>query len=427
MVQDINAWIAVTIFVIAYALIVSERVHRAVVALAGAAAIVFAGVISQDRAVAAIDFNTIGLLVGMMIIVAVTRRSGVFEFLAVLAAQVARGEPRRILAALAAVTAVLSAFLDNVTAVFLVVPVTFAITRTLQLRPFPFLVAEIIASNIGGTATLIGDPPNIMISGPAGLGFVDFLVNLAPVAAVVFLVTIPLLILIYRRRMVADPELQAAVMRMEPGQYLHDRPLLYKSLTVLGLTIVGFTLHQFVHLPTATIALGGAALLLLITGGKPDELLREVEWGTIFFFAGLFVLVGALEETGVIRLVARLTLELTGGDLILTGLLVLWVAALASTVVDNIPFVAAMIPLLHEVGRLGGIADLEPLWWSLALGACLGGNGSLVGAAANVVVAGLAEKHGYPMRFLRYLAAGFPLMVLSVAISTAYLLLFHLR
>lgn len=425
--QGIDAYIAVGVFVAAYAMIVAERVHRAVVALTGAAVVVFTGVLTQERAVAAIDFNTIGLLVGMMIIVAVTRRSGVFEFLAVFAARLARGEPWKILVALAVVTAVLSAFLDNVTAVFLVVPVTLAITRTLQLRPLPFLVAEIMASNIGGTATLIGDPPNIMISGPAGLGFVDFIVNLAPVAAAVFVVTVPLLVLIFRRRLVADPELQAAILKMRPQDYLHDRPLLYKSLTVLGLTIIGFILHQFVHLPPASIALGGAAILLLVTGSEPEDVLRDIEWGTIFFFAGLFVLVGALEETGVIRLVAQLTLDLTGGEVVATGLLILWVAALASTIVDNIPFVAAMIPLLQEVGRLGGVADLEPLWWSLALGACLGGNGSLVGAAANVVVAGLAEKHGYPIRFVRYLAVGFPLMLLSIVISTGYLLVFTFR
>lgn len=425
--EGTHAYIAVGVFIAAYAMIVAEQVHRAVVALVGAAVVVFTGVLSQEQAVAAIDFNTIGLLIGMMIIVAVTRRSGIFEFLAIWATRAARGEPRRMLVALSVVTAVLSAFLDNVTAVFLIVPVTFAITSTLQLRAFPFLVAEIMASNIGGTATLIGDPPNIMISGPAGLGFFDFLVNLAPVAAVVFSITLALLLVVFRRYLVGDPELRAEVMNMRPRDYLHDTALLRKSLFVLGLVITGFMLHQFLHLPTASIALGGAALLLLITGVEPEGILADIEWPTLFFFGGLFVLVGALEETGVIELLAREALDLTGGAMVATGLLILWLAAIASAVVDNIPFVAAMIPLLQEMGRLGGIANLEPLWWSLALGACLGGNGSLVGAAANVIVAGLAEKHGRTIRFTRYLAVGFPLMILSIAISTVYLLLFHFR
>lgn len=424
---DLQLVLAVGIFLLTYALVVTEKIHRAVAALLGASLVIFLGIIDQDRAIASIDFNTIGLLIGMMIIVGITRQTGVFEYMAILAARLVRGRPAPLMVALALVTAVLSAFLDNVTAVFLVVPVTFAITSKLQLSPLPFLIAEIIASNIGGTATLIGDPPNIMISGPAGLGFVDFIVNLAPIALVALFISLAVLYAVFGRRMQVERQLQEKVAAMEAREFLRKPVLLWQSLTVLGLTITGFLLHQFVHLPTAAIALGGATLLLLISREEPDKVLAEVEWPTLFFFGGLFVIVGALEEVGVIEAVAGLTLDLTGGALLPTGLLILWVSAIASALVDNIPFVAAMIPLLQEIGRIGGDTELVPLWWSLALGACLGGNGTLVGAAANVIVAGLAEKHGRPLPFLEYLKIGLPITLLSVILATLYLMAFYLR
>ncbi|MDI6710948.1 MAG: ArsB/NhaD family transporter [Thermoanaerobacterales bacterium] len=422
-----QAALALTVFAVTYALVVSERLHRAVAAMGGAAVVVFTGLLDQDEAVAAIDFNTLGLLIGMMVIVTITRETGLFEYLAVRAARVARGEPVRILVGLGLVTAVLSAFLDNVTAVFLIVPVTFALTRRLQLSAIPFLITEILASNIGGTATLIGDPPNIMISAPAGLGFVDFLANLAPIATVVLIVTTAILYFLFRPQLHTEPELKKKILAIEPRDYLHDRRLLRQSLLVLGLTLAGFILHQYIHLPAASIALGGATVLLIVTRKDPEKPFRGIEWPTLFFFAGLFVIVGALEATGVMERAARAALDLTGGRLLATGMALLWVSALASGLVDNIPFVAAMIPLLQEMGRLGAVVDLDPWWWSLALGACLGGNGTLVGAAANVIVAGLAEKNGTPIGFWDFFRYGFPLMLLSVALAAVYLIIFHLR
>ncbi|MDH7577072.1 MAG: ArsB/NhaD family transporter [Bacillota bacterium] len=415
------------IFVAVYGLIVTEKIHRSAAALAGGMAVLASGLLTQAEAVRAIDFNTIGLLVGMMIIVGVTRRSGVFEFLAVLAARLARGEPFRILAGLAVLTAVASAFLDNVTTVLLVVPVTFSIVYELNLNPVPFVVAEILASNIGGTATLIGDPPNIMIGSATKLTFLDFLVTLAPVAVVIFLITLFFLWLIYRRNLEIEDHLKEKVKTFDAVAQIKDYRLMRRSLAVLGLTILGFFLHGALHLETASIALGGAVLLLFITREEIEDVLLSVEWPTIFFFMGLFIIVGALEKVGIIEELARAALDLTKGRVLATGTLILWFSAIASSVVDNIPFVAAMIPLIKEMGHFGGILNLDPLWWSLALGACLGGNGTLIGAAANVIVAGLAERNGVTLSFVKFFKVAFPLMLLSVAIAQVYLLIFYFR
>lgn len=422
-----NFTLSLIIFIITYAFIVSEKLPRTVIALAGAVVVLFSGIVTQEKAIHYIDWNTIGLLVGMMIIVNITRRSGVFEYLAVKSAVASKGDPMKLMFLLAVITAVLSAFLDNVTTVLLIVPVTFAICHQLKINVMPFLVMEIMASNIGGTSTLIGDPPNIMISGPAGLSFMEFIYNLAPVAIVVFLVTIPILRYIYRKDLVADPQLMAEIAKMNPNEQIKDPILLKKSLTALALTILGFGLHSIIHIPTATIAIAGAVLLLLMTREEPEHVLETVEWPTIFFFVGLFIVVGGLEESGVIHWVAESALHLTGGEIVSTGLLILWLSAIASAFVDNIPFVATMIPLIQQMGQMGGIANLDPLWWSLALGACLGGNGSLVGAAANVIVAGMAEKRGRPISFLGFMKIAFPLMIMSIAISHVYLLLFILK
>jgi len=418
--------IATSVFLITYVVIVSEKVHRTVAALVGAALVVLAGIIDPEKAVHAIDFNTIGLLVGMMIIVGITRHTGVFEYLAIKAAKSSKGEPLRIMAALTLITAVLSALLDNVTTVLLIVPVTFAIARQLKITPLPFLIAEIIASNIGGTATLIGDPPNIMIGSATDLGFMDFIFNLTPVVVVIYVLTIPLLQLIYRKQLLAREDLQANIMRLNEQEELKDPVLLRKSLLVLSLTIFGFALHQYVHLESSVIALSGATLLLLITKEDPEHALQIVEWPVIFFFIGLFVVVGALEEVGVIEAVARWSLEMTGGNVLPTGVLILWLSAVASSFVDNIPFVATMIPLIHDMGRIGGIADLNFLWWSLSLGACLGGNGTVIGASANVVVIGMAEKRGQYIGFTDYFKIAFPLMLMSIVISTGYLLFWYI-
>jgi len=418
---------AAGIFIIVYSLIVTEKIHRAVAALAGGVVVLVSGLLTQAEAVHAIDFNTIGLLVGMMIIVGVTRRSGVFEFLAVWAARLAQGEPFRILAGLAVLTAVASAFLDNVTTVLLVVPVTFSIVYELGLNPFPFIVTEILASNIGGTATLIGDPPNIMIASATKLTFLDFIVNLTPVVIVIFLVTLYFLWLIYRKELVIENHLKEKVKTFDAVAQIKDYRLMRRSLIVLGLTILCFFLHGALGLETASIALGGAVLLLLITRVEIEDVLLSVEWPTIFFFMGLFVIVGALEKVGIIEALARAALEITKGQVLATGTIILWLSALASSIVDNIPFVAVMIPLIQEMGHFGHIANITPLWWSLALGACLGGNGTLVGAAANVIVAGLSERNGLTLSFVRYLKVAFPLMLVSIAIAQVYLLIFYFR
>ncbi len=416
---------ATAVFLLTYAVIVSEKIHRAVAALVGAALLALTGTMNLEEAVHAVDFNTIGLLVGMMIIVGITRRTGVFEYLAVKAARRAKGEPLRIMAALSLVTAVLSAFLDNVTTVLLIVPVTFAIAGQLQISPIPFLIAEIIASNIGGTATLIGDPPNIMIGSQTHLGFMDFVINLTPVVVVIYILTIFCLRIIYRRQLVSRPELQEKIMRMNEKDEIKDPVLLKKCLVVLCLTIAGFVLHQFLHLESSVIALSGASLLLLLTREDPEHVLHAVEWPVIFFFVGLFIVVGALEKVGVIEAVARFSLEITRGQLMPAAMLILWVSALASAFVDNIPFVATMIPLIHDMGRLGQMGNLDLLWWALSLGACLGGNGTVIGASANVVVIGMAEKRGVLITFISYLKVAFPLMLMSIMVSTVYLLFWY--
>jgi len=418
---------ACVIFLGTYLLLIADKIHRTIVALCGAMLILLAGIITQERAVSAIDFNTIGLLIGMMVIVGITRHTGVFEYLAIWAAKLVKGDPVRIMIALATVTAVVSALLDNVTTVLLIVPVTFAITRQLKISPVPYLFAEIIASNIGGTATLIGDPPNIMIGSATGLGFMDFVIALTPVVIVVHIANMIWLKILYKKQLVTTPDLQKSIMEMDEKKEIKDPVNLKKCLWVIGLTVLGFVLHQFLHLESATIALSGAALLLLLTRDNPEHALGAVEWPVIFFFAGLFVVVGALDEVGVIEYIARKSLELTGGAMVPTGILILWLSAIASAFVDNIPFVATMIPLIQDMGRIGGITDLNPLWWSLSLGACLGGNGTLIGASANVVVAGLAEKRGVLITFMSFTKVAFPMMLMSVAICMVYLLLRYLH
>ncbi|HUM57792.1 MAG TPA: ArsB/NhaD family transporter [Bacillota bacterium] len=425
MIENNQVFIATAIFLVTYAVIVSEKIHRTVAAFAGAALVVILGIIPAETAIHAIDFHTIGLLVGMMVIVGITRQTGVFEYLAVKAAKGSRGEPMKLIYALALVTAVLSALLDNVTTVLLVVPVTIAIAQQLEMSPLPFLISEIIASNVGGTATLIGDPPNIMIGSATGLGFMDFILNLTPVVVVIYVLTIFILQLIYRKSLVMRPELQARIMDLNEQDYIKDPGLLRKCLIVLGLTVLGFVLHQYIHLESSVIALTGASLLLLVTGRDPEQALHAVEWPVIFFFIGLFVVVGALKEVGVILAVARWALDVTGGVIVPTGMLILWLSAIASAFVDNIPFVATMIPLIQDMGQLGGIADLNFFWWSLSLGACLGGNGTIIGASANVVVIGIAEKRGLHISFIGFMKVAFPLMLMSIIVSTGYLLFWH--
>ncbi len=374
----------------------------------------------------AVDFNTLLLLIGMMVIVGITRRSGVFEYLAIKSAKMAGGEPWKILLVISLVTAVLSALLDNVTTALLVVPVTFAITDRLEISPMPFLIAEILASNIGGTATLIGDPPNIMIGSATGLGFMDFVTNLTLPVIVILLLTLAILLLIYRRDLVANDENKARILELNEIDYIREWLLLKKSLLVLGLTIIGFFIHQTLHLESATIALLGAGLLLLLVREDPEEALLSIEWPTLFFFGGLFILVGAMEANGVITDLSHTVLKITGDSPVKTGILVLWFSALGSAFVDNIPFVATMIPLLQDMGQVTGMS-MDSVWWALALGSCLGGNGTLIGASANVIIAGISERHNTQIRFIDYLKVGFPLMILSILVSNLYLYLFYWR
>jgi len=422
----LQLWLSVLIFVLAYVMIIIEKLPRAVVALTGGIATIVLGILSQEQAVRAIDFNTIGLLVGMMIITGITRKSGVFEYLAVKSAKLAGGRPAAMLVALSLVTAVASAFLDNVTTVLLIIPVTFSITDRLGVSPVPFLVAEIMASNIGGTATLIGDPPNIMIGSATHFGFLDFLTNLAVPVSIVLVATIAVLAWFFRKDLIAEDSNIHMVLDLNERELIKEWSLLKKSLTVLALTILGFVFHQALNLESATIALLGAALVLVVTREDLEEALLAVEWPTVFFFVGLFIIVGGLKATGVVALVAKTILSATGGNLVGTGLLVLWVGAILSAFVDNIPFVATMIPLLQALGELAGM-PMESLWWALSLGACLGGNGTLIGASANVIVAGIAERYGSHITFVEYLKIGFPLMLLSVVVSTAYLYLVFWR
>lgn len=424
-----NALLAVAIFLATYVFIISEKIHRTVIALVGGMAIVVLGVISQETAIHHIDFNTLGLLVGMMIIVGVTAETGLFNYLAIKAAKKVEGKPMQILIVMSVLTALCSALLDNVTTVLLTVPVTISIAKKLNVRATPFLVSQIMASNIGGTATLIGDPPNIMIGSSTNLGFGDFALNLAPVAIIILIVTMFLLEFIYRKQLVTTDELRAHIMSLDESKELKDMALLKKSVTMLVLTIVLFSLHQMLHLESATVAMFCASILLLIAYPTHEKALeavfKKVEWIAIFFFVGLFVLVGGLVETGVISMIAEEAMEITQGDTASTAILILWLSAIASAFVDNIPFVATMIPMIHEMGRMG-MDNLTSLWWSLALGACLGGNGTLIGASANVVVAGLAAVAGYPISFVRYFKIAFPLMILSIIISHIYVVIRYL-
>lgn len=425
-------WLATTILILTYAVIISEKLNRAIIALLGAMLMIMSGLLTQEQAIAGIDFNTIGLLVGMMIIVSITRKSGVFEYLAIWSAKLVKASPAGILAMLAAVTAVVSAFLDNVTTVLLVVPVTLAITEALKVNPYPFLFSQILASNIGGTATLIGDPPNILIGTLVDLSFNQFVVNLAPVIVVILIIHLISMHFFWGRRMETTADARRHVMGFDERKAITDPGLLMKSLVVVAAVIVAFVGSRVIGLDAGTIGMAGAAVLLLLDNlGKPAEhqsenvtkVFNEVEWITIFFFIGLFMVIAGVEHAGVLSLLANELVEVTGGDMRLTGLGVLWASAVLSAIVDNIPFVATMIPLIKAMApSFGGPEAIEPLWWSLSLGACLGGNGTLIGASANLTVAGIAERNGVPFRFLTYTKYAFPLMLVHVAIAHVYVL-----
>lgn len=422
---------ATVILCIAYAFIISERINRCVVALIGAGLMIFLGVMNQATAVQGIDFNTIFLLIGMMAIVGITKRSGVFQYVAILAAKTLKGNPRSLLVALSLITALFSALLDNVTTVMLIVPVTLLLTDQLKINPYPFLFSQIFASNIGGMATLIGDPPNILIGSAVGFSFMDFIYNTGPASVIIMVFIIGFFDLIWGRKFEVSLRLRARIMSFEPREALTDVVLLYKSLFVMALVIFGFVYGHGHGLEPGTVALTGAAFLMLLDiikfkaeeqSHRVHKALGEVEWETIFFFIGLFMLVYGVERAGLLSLLGRELLAHTDGDIAHTAILVLWASAIFSAVVDNIPFVATMIPLIQSVEtELGGHDAILPIWWALSLGACLGGNGSLVGASANVMVASFAERSGNRISFMKFLKLGFPLMIVTIGIAHIYM------
>ena len=418
-------WLAAGIFVAALAVIAFEWVHRTKVALVGAGLMVIVGILDEEHAIEAIDWPTLGLLTGMMILVGLTERTGVFTYLALRVAQLSGGRPFRLVVLLAFVTGILSAFLDNLTTILLIVPITLLLADVLAISAIPLVLIEILASNIGGTATLIGDPPNIMIgSRVQELSFLDFIVNLAPVSFFTLAVVTALLFVVFRKQLRVDPARAEEIARLDPARDIRESKYVKRSVAVLVGTIVAFFLHAPLHLEPAVVALAGATLLLLIAADDVEHALERVEWSTIFFFLGLFVMVGGLREQGIIGEIADAIGAVTGGSEVGEAMAILWGAALGSAMVDNIPFTAAMIPVVEELA--GDAAFEDANWWALALGACYGGNATMIAAAANVAATGVLERAGRPISFLRFLAIGVPVTVLSLVIATVYLLLFQL-
>ncbi len=412
--------IALAIFVAVIGVIVSEKLHRAACALIGAMLLVLIGILEPVEALGFIDFNTIGVLIGMMMFVAVVKNSGIFEFLAVKAAKIAKGNPWKIMVYFMIITAVLSAFLDNVTTVLLIGPMTFSICKTLELNPIPFLLTQIISSNVGGTATLIGDPPNIMLGSAADISFLQFVLYDGPIVIIVMAVTIICFKFMYKKGLTVTPEKMALIMQMDENSEIRDRVLFYKSIIMICLVATAFILHDTLELKTSVIALSCAALMILIGGQDVEETVHDVEWPTIVFFAFLFIVVGGLEKVGIIHMMAEAMINATGSHYVVLMITILWVSAICSAVLDNIPFVATLIPLIQTMASEG--IDVWPLWWAVSIGACFGGNGTIIGASANVVLTGIANRRGFPITFIDYLKVGGPMMLLSIVLATIYLL-----
>ena len=411
--------IAVAVFLIVILLIISERVHRTAAAMAGAVVLILTGVMSADKALSYIDFNTIGVLVGMMIFVAIVRQSGMFEYIAVRAAKAVHGDPWKIMVAFTLITAVLSAILDNVTTVLLVGPMSIAIARMLKIDPVPFLMGQILASNVGGTATLIGDPPNIMIGSAAHLSFMDFLDNTGFAVLFILAVLILLMKIVYEKKIELGTVDTGAIEKLDPSKSITNRALMRKGIIVLICVIIGFMFHDKLGIESSIIALTAAAVMLVIGREDVDQAIQDVEWTTILFFMSLFVVVGGLTETGIIKELASKIIDATDGHPMVTMLVLLWASALLSSILDNIPFVATLIPLILAMQADG--MDVTSFWWAISLGACLGGNGTMIGASANVVLSDISTKHGYPITFKSYLKVGMPFMLLSIVISTVFL------
>ena len=414
-----EVYLAGGVFLVAYALIATERFDRTLIALLGGLLVVVLGVIDQHQAIEAIDFNVIFLLAGMMVIANGLASTGFFEYVAAHAIRISRGEPFRLLILLAVLTAVLSALLDNVTTVVLLAPVTLSLARTMRVSPLPYLLSQIFASNIGGAATLIGDPPNILIGSAAGLDFTAFLANLAPVIVVIMVAFVVLMALLFRNRLEDDDTRLDRLATLDPGSAIKDRRLMAIALSILALTVAGFLVHSSLGLEAATIALLGATLLMLVGRMDPHDALRDVEWKTLFFFVGLFMLVEAVVRVGIVGGIATALADAVDGDLTVATVSVLWFSAVASAVVDNIPYTATAIPIVQ--GLIDSGVGGEVLWWALALGACLGGNLTIVGASANIVVANLAERDGHRITFREFFRYGLAVVALSLVISTGYL------
>lgn len=413
--------ITIVVFVLVMAVIISEKLHRATVALAGGIFLILTGILSFDEAIETIDFNTLGVLLGMMMFVAVVKESGLFEFMAVKAAKLARGNPWRIMVFFMIITAVFSAFLDNVTTVLLVGPMTLTICHMIKTNPVPFLLTEILSSNIGGTATLIGDPPNIMIGSAAGLDFLDFILVDAPVVIIIMAVIILIFRFIYGRNLSITEEAKHEVMALNEKEFIKNAPLFKKSVFMICLVIIAFMLHGVLGLESSEIALTAGVVMVILGRADLESALHHIEWSTLLFFMGLFIVVGGMEATGVISKLADFIMSITAGRPVMTMLVILWVSALLSAILDNIPFVATMLPLVLAMEANG--VDVTPLWWAISLGACLGGNGTLIGASANVVLSGISTREGYPITFMSFLKIGMPIMIISVLIATGYMLL----
>jgi len=417
---NLDEIIAIVIFAVVMIAIMTEKVHRTAAALTGAVLLMLCHILTVSKAVGYIDFNTIGVLIGMMLFVAVVKQSGLFEYIAIKSAKIAHGDPWKLLISFMILTAVLSAFLDNVTTVLLVGPMTITIARMLDINPIPILLCQIFASNIGGTATLIGDPPNIMIGSAAGLDFMDFVENTGVVIVIIMVALGFAMRFMYKKQLTATPEKIASVMQLDENKVIEDRALLHKSLVMIALVVVGFMVHSKLGFESSTIALTAAAVMMVIGKQDIDDIISEVEWPTILFFVGLFIVVGGLDETGVISQLATLIITVTKGHAVATMLVLLWASALLSSFLDNIPFVATLIPLVIAMGADG--INVTPLWWAISLGACLGGNGTLIGASANVVLTGISSKHGYPISFNEFTKVGFPVMIMTIIIATIYML-----
>lgn len=417
----INQMIAISIFLLVMIAIISEKVNRAVAAVAGALLMLIFNIVSFDNGLKHIDFNTIGVLIGMMLFVSVVKNSGLFEYIAIFSAKKSKGDPWKIMLCFMVLTAILSAILDNVTTVLLIGPMTIVITQILKINPTPFLITQILASNIGGTSTLIGDPPNIMIGSAANLSFMDFVVNLGPIVIIILFATIICFKFVFKKHLVVEAIYKEEILSLDENKAIKDKSLLIKSIIMMIFILLGFALHNIIHIESSVVALTGATIMIFIGKQDVDEILSSIEWSTIAFFGGLFIVVGGLVEVGIINFIAEYLINATKGHLIITMLVILWLSAIISSFLDNIPFVATLIPLILTMQSQG--VDVTPIWWATSLGACLGGNGTLIGASANIVLSNIGQKNGYPITFKEYFKIGFPLMILSIIISTIYLVI----